>query len=179
MKFNRSLFFAGKAFFIFFLLLGFSSCQEKNFQKSLVGVWDVKTMTEDSVNLLDFYVLDSLLAGSCTTMAELHLITSWTIEFKKKNRLEITERRTHAYIDSLQSIVNCTPVVKIKDTTLVYPGTWETAGVGNLALIYNDVVENIRITERTDNDMVWEKDLNVSGGFVSFTGVRNYTVKRR
>lgn len=179
MKFNRTFLFAANAILLFLLILGFSSCQEKNFQKSLVGVWDVKTMTEDSVNLLDYYVLDSLFAGPCTTMTELHLITSWSIEFKKKNKLEVTERRTHAYIDSLQSIVNCSPVVKIKDTTLVYPGSWETAGVGNLALIYNDGVDNIRITERTENDMVWEKDLNVSGGLVSFTGVRNYTVKRR
>lgn len=179
MKFNRTFQFAANAILLSFLILGFSSCQEKNFQKSLVGVWDVKTMTEDSVNLLDYYVLDSLFAGPCTTMTELHLITSWSIELKKKNKLEVTERRTHAYIDSLQSIVNCRPVVKIKDTTLVYPGSWETAGVGNLALIYNDGVDNIRITERTENDMVWEKDLNVSGGLVSFTGVRNYTVKRR
>ena len=97
----------------------------------------------------------------------------------QKNNLEITEERTHAYIDSLESIANCSSVVKVKDTTIIHKGTWETAGVGNLALIYNNNVDNIRITERTENDMVWEKDLNVSGGLVSFTGVRNYTVKRR
>jgi hypothetical protein len=179
MKYKNSILFGLKIISLFAFAFSLSACQEKNFQKSLVGIWDVKTMTEDSVNLLNYYSFDTLFSGTCTTQANLHLITAWTIEFKKKNNLEIIEKRTHAYIDSLESITNCSSVVKVKDTTIIYKGTWETAGVGNLALIYNNNVDNIRITERTENDMVWEKDLNVSGGLVSFTGVRNYTVKRR
>ena len=179
MKFNRVYpLYSALAFLLFsFLLL--SSCQEKNFQKSLVGKWDVVSMTEDSVNLLDYYRWDSIQSDSCHLFAELHLITNWVIEFKKKNALEITEHRIHAFLDSAASVNSCSPKIVTKDTTIIYKGSWETAGVSNIALVYNNSVDNLRILERTENDMVWEKDLNVSGGIVSFSGVRKYTVKRR
>lgn len=179
MRSNPSAFIVFKTGLFILALFLISSCREKNFQKSLVGKWDVKTMSEDSVNLLDYYRIDSLITDTCALYGELHLITNWVIEFKKKKALEITEHRVHAVFDTLSSLRHCTPRFVTVDTTIVYKGTWETAGVGNLALIYNNTVDNLRIVERTDNDMVWEKDLNVTGGLVSFSGIRKYTVKRR
>ena len=179
MKYNSFSFLIGLIFFSAVAVLMLSSCQERKFQKSIVGGWEVNSMTEDSTNLLDYFVQDTFFVPGCLLAAELRIKSSLNIEFFKNKSLIITEKRNFESIDTVASIPGCAPVIIVKDTVIEYKGTWETAGVSNLALIYGNVVDNIRITERTENNMVWEKDLNVNGGIVSFSGVRKYSVSRK
>ena len=174
MKFSRMRFIP-----VFFLSFIFFACQEKNFEKSMEGSWELRLLKTDTLDLLNTVTPDTLVSDSCNSLSfSLNTSRNLVYEFQSKGKLSITENRFVEIADSANSLQSCNPIKISKESLIVRTGTWQTSGTGNILLVYGDTVDNIRVTERTDEMMIWEQDLNVNGGLVSFQGIKTYHLHR-